>query len=472
MSDLNNPFHIIEPFYSSQSATSCYRNCPRQYFYQYRAYGTGLSPNHTSVPLTTGQSVHTGVQSIACQYVTTKKVDVNEAIELAKGHYIEEVKKFPLINIKDQYQEFVFTEQLALTEALLRTWFLLEWPIILQYYNILAIEQEIEIPIGPVLYQIKPDLILQDKSNRQIVNYSLKTQKYFDEKMEQAMTSKLQVSTEPYGTMHWLNEIKKNAHNILFDLNALPIDSAKKSAISSFIGKFENLPLSSSATRFCFLIKGNWKEQTKGEGDYATDSKLIYGYRKFDPSGIEYAPGLFYENPQNKSGWGRLGKGWEKFSVWDYNDIGQDIQIAGIQGWIGYLLEYHKSTLTQYILSQPEIYVNPRLQESMIRQVTMLETLAIDGIKTLNKASEIRQEDGSQVQNTHWLFDELFPQNTDHCYYPSKCDYLKICNTGNKDYREHIANDPLNEEFGAYRRRIPHHEPEKKLFEKVLKDGN
>ncbi len=420
-------------------------------------YGTGIVPNSSSVPLTTGTSVHIGCGNIAQQFLENKgAVDLAQAIELAKEHYRQEVSKYPLVNISDPNQEAVFTEQCYLVEALIRVWYLIEWPKLLEFYNIIAIEQEIMVQIGNVWYQIKPDLILQDKRNGDIINYSLKTTKQYDDRTEEALTSQMQVSTEPYGTSAWLFQIKEATKLAIESVRSLPDTKANKQIVKH-LEKTLNLPDKSSATRFCYLIKGAWKEEDKGQGNWYTDSSLLYGWRKFTPSGIEYAPSFWTSNPENKSGFGRLGKGWEKFKVWESSDIREDVHIDGLKGWIQYLFDNHKETLIKYIVSSPEIYVNPRLQESRIKQIEELEKMATDGMTIMNKSEgELK---------TLWLYDKVFPMNTGSCIFPSKCDYMTICPTGNRHYKQHIADDPLSEEFGMYRRRISHHQPEKERFE-------
>ena len=457
----SNPFQILSPLYSSQSATSCYQECPRRYLFNYRLYGTGIVPNFNSVPLLQGNVVHRGVQEIAISHIQRKGiVDINQVVEIVKEQYRVEVSKYPLANIKDEYQQSVFYEQLALAEALTRLWYLMEWPKILEFYNIIAIEQEILFPLGDVQYQVRPDLILQDKRNGAIVNYSLKTTKMYNDRTQKALGCQLQVSTEPYGTSIWLDQMKHNLIEVRENLSALlSLSPTTIAATINYLNKFSNLPSHSSTTRFCFLIKGNWEEENKGKGDWYTNSNLIYGYRKFTPSGIEYAPEFWFSNPTNPSGKGRLGKGWEKFKTWENNDVQEDTDIRGVKGWIDWLWQFHKETLEKYIVSEPEIYVNPKLQQSRVKQVEVLEDQARLGIKILSE-----QDLNSDKLNE--AVDCLFPMNTGSCFFPSPCDYLTICPNGNDKYREHIANDPLNEEYGAYRKRESHHEPERVHFNK------
>ena len=187
----NQPFKILEPLYSSQSATSCYMECPRRYLFQYRLYGTGIVPSFSSVPLLAGECMHKAVENIATQFITynspnsklkiysTEKqeyietgiggVDIEQAVAVAKESYRSEVSKRPLApthSAQDEEEmQFVIQEQMALVEAMVRLWYLKEWPKIIEHYDILAVEQEITFQLGPVIYQSKPDLILLHKKN-------------------------------------------------------------------------------------------------------------------------------------------------------------------------------------------------------------------------------------------------------------------------------------------------------------------
>lgn len=479
MSLPTSPFNILpsstdsdsSSIYSSQSATSCYMECPRRYLYQYRLYGTGIVPKFSSVPLLAGGCLHKAVENIAEQWLTRSSsiIDIDSAVAVAKESYREEISRRPLATTHSQEEEieqqFVIQEQLALVEAMIRLWYLKEWPKIIEYYDILAVEQEIVFDLGPVKYQSKPDLILLHKKNGDVVNYSLKSVKQGGDRLEKSYKVQLQAVTEPYATSIWLTELKEtleSARNLLNATgNSLPQLSYMSKAIGTIgrtLEKYSSIPNKSSATRFCYIIKGDRKESRRGNGQYRTDNPFIYGLRKFTASGIDYAWSWFYPKPENDSGWGRLGKGWEQFPVWEDGEVG------GVKGWMDMLAkgegiqsdigEGH--VFDKYILSQPDVFTNWQMIESRITQLRNIE-------------GKIRL-DLDELRDSPIYLDSRFPQNTNSCFFPTPCDYLPICPNGNDFYKQHIADDPLSEEFGRFERRISHHEPERIAIERMAEE--
>ena len=483
-----SPFQIL-PFtdsessiYSSQSATSCYMECPRRYLYNYRLYGTGIVPKFSSVPLLVGGCLHKAVENIAGQWLTNTslgndlRVDIDSAVAIAKESYREEISRRPLSTPHSQEEEteqqFVIQEQLALVEAMVRLWYIKEWPKIIEYYDILAVEQEIAFPLGLVIYQSKPDLILLHKKNGDVINYSLKSVKQGGDRLEKSYKVQLQAVTEPYATSIWLMELQEILQNARDLLNAtgnnlpyLSFMSKGLRTIGKTLEKYSNLPTRSSATRFCYIIKGDRKEIKKGSGKYRTDNPFIYGLRKIGVREIEYAWSWFYPKPENDSGWGRLGKGWEQFPIWE------DREVGGIKGWIEKLAKGNDiqadlgqgHVFDKYILSQPDVYTNWGLIESRIQELKIIEDNIFTSIKNLDYWA--KQEEATTIIAS--MLAEGFPMNTNSCFFPTPCSYLSICPNGNDYYKEHIALNPLNEEFGAFERRVSHHEPEKKEMERM-----
>lgn len=467
----DSPFKILPASFSSQSATSDYLECPRRYLYRYHLYGTGIVPKFSSIPLTTGSSIHAAIQDIATQFLATgpkNNVDLEHAVQLAKEIYTNEVRKRPLGSAHskedEEEQQYIFHEQLALTEALIRLWFLREWPKIVQYYDILAVEQEITFPLGKIIYQSKPDLILIHKENRDVINYSLKSVKMGGDRLEKSYKVQLQAITEPYATSIWLKDLSNKISEMresLQDISFPTISTMSKglSTIDKFLAKYDNLPLRSSATRFCYLIKGERKETQRGNGKWRTNNPFIYGLRKFSPGEIEYAWTWWYKNENNKSGFGRLGKGWEEFPVWENAEVG------GVKGWIE-MLEANRGiegdigdghVIDKHILSQPDVFTNWGLIENRIKQLEETENKVKMDLDFI--------QDGSGI-----FYLEKFPQNTGSCFFPSYCDYLTICPNGNDFYKQHVADNPLSEEYGLFERRVSHHEEERLYIQRVAED--
>jgi hypothetical protein len=443
--------------YSSQSATSLYLECPRKRYFSNHLLGTGISAIETAVPLVTGGCVHSGIEDIVTQYVTTGQVNIEISVNVGKCYYLDELDK-----LVDGEEKFQVQEQCALVEVLIRLWYLLEWPKIQEHYTILAIEQEITFEIADnIIYQSKPDLILIHKKTGDVVNYSLKTCKKFDYRVESQYKINLQNATEPYATNIWLEELCikiETARQMLAEVPAIPYLGKNLFAINNWLNS-KSVPLKTSATRFCYLVKGERWEEHKGQGDYRTDNPFLYGYRKFNASEVEYRYSNKISKPENKSGYGYLGKGWEQFPVWENIDIG------GIKGWIEWLSMDNNgdkwngegNVFDDYVISLPDVYVNPTFIDRRIKEVTEIE----------NRIHHALTEDAKKdlsLWTIEMMLDKVFNMNTQSCYYPSRCEFLPICPNGNNDYREHIALDPLNPEWNLYKARSPHHKPEAEHF--------
>jgi len=448
--------------YSSQTATSTFKECGRRRWFNNHIYGTGIVPIEGNVALEIGGCLHQGVELIASSWVHTGIVDLDKIIFIVKNWYSDSIDIPHTDNIEyNKEQIFQIKEQLALIEVLIRLWYLLEWPKILTHYTIFAIEQEITFPIldnENNIYQSKPDLILIHKASGDIINYSLKSTKKFDWRTEAGYKVALQHSTEVYATNLWLEQLSEQLKSMLSIaeiMYPIPYLGKNLTVLKSWLLS-KSTSLRSSATRFCYMVKGEKWEETKGKGDWRTDNPFLYGYRKFTAGEIEYSVSNKISKPENKSGYGYLGKGWEKFPVWENSEVG------GVKGWMEKLAsgdispmnwDGNGSVFDKYVISMPNVSLNPKVMESRIREVEAIENVIYANIENI----------GVTANN----LEVCFPMNTQSCYYPQRCSYLPICNNGNDDYKEYIANNPLSEEWGMFKKREPHHKPEEEYFKVI-----
>lgn len=476
--------------YTSQSATSTYQRCNLKRYFQNHYLGHGIVSTSRSIPLTTGSCVHTAIQYLATSYLESGKdqiTDVDGAVAVAVAQYKEIVNaKHPLAGIKDEQQQITLREQIALTEVLVRLWAMMEWPVLVKHYHIFAVEQEILYPVAQgVMYQAKPDLILLDKKTNAVTCYSLKTTKAINDWAENSYYVNNQIHTEPYFTQLWLQDNKMVAEEILGKLSLLPeigYLGRKVAAIKSFFEKIGEIPDRVSQVRFCYIVKGERRETERGSKVYYTDNPFLYGYRKFSANQVEYAWTNNIVKAENKSGYGRLGKGWESFSTFE-GEKGQ----VGVKAWMQLLFDGKiandigdgkGSVFNQYILSQPDINVNQGMMEMRVGQLFMLEEDIREGLDYINEVKEkLVDVVGSSASEYHLFTKDTdtlntavlanFPMNTNSCFYPTQCEYLTICPNGNKWFRQFVADDPLNEEYGPlYEIRVPHHETERVQIEK------
>jgi hypothetical protein len=391
-----------------------------------------------------------------------KPPDVEKAVEKAQGKYDEEVvgRGFNHKDIKSDFQQwYTYCEQRALVEALIRAWAIVELPQIAEKYKVLAVEREIEpIEIAPkVKLQARVDAEMRVLETGDLHAYSLKTMKQWGEREEESYKSDLQGITEIWaieqdiarrvarwqGIYEALYDLMNGEYVFREDRNILNIwsyFSKKKPILEKVMG-----------VRFCFLLKGVWKKVEYDSGSqYVTYSPLIRGYKRVTPSGINYAHSWFYPNPQNRSGKGALGKGWEPFNVWEMEGGVKRwlewLQTGEIQPECGDILRQQVITPIEYFRDQDEIeeaIAEVALQESRIRN-------------ELVGMGEMKDETDVRIAMAR-----TFPHNRRHCkfHFGGRCEYEAAC------WAMEVKNDPIGS--GLYEIRIPHHQKEKEIHGKV-----
>ena len=206
--------------------------------------------------------------------------------------------------------------------------------------------------------------------------------------------------------------------------------------------------------KYTFFVKGNRKEDSSfGENlkSYPVRSNaFVYGWRKLldkttqnDSELIyEYAHSFEFYKPENKSGSGRLGKGWQRFVI-------EEDYPGGITAWI--------DDITAGKI-QPD--ANNPIEKLIVTEVDSRIEFTISLLKEVAKQSAIEffERNNSPEPATKFL------ANTKSCTWPSLCEFATICAySGASLFSNEIAKDPLGS--GLYRIRVPHHEPERKHFE-------
>lgn len=411
-------------FYTSRSAIDQFQRCPRsrylQYLYPVDDTNIGVVPATRSVPLTTGTCVHAGIEQLLKRHILGADVagdptEVEAAIVVAQKAYHELVAGTTFEGMGEPEHRFTLNEQMALTEALVRAWVLVEYPQLTARYNVLSAEKELTpVELAPgILLQVRADAILSDKEDNSKYVYSLKTLKQWGDREAKAYPDDLQGITEMYG------------------LENQP-----------------NAPVRCMGVRFCILVKGRREraEWDNPNSPMIQASPLIRGYKFIGEDRVRYAHSFWFPNAQNKSGKGRLGQGWERFNVWEDNKVGLKrwlltLQAQRIQPECGDILRGQ-------VVTPPEVFRDQREMLSTLLQISTQEQMVAEAIRRVNAA-----KDGDKQV----LIDKYFPQYRHACYYPTDCPMVPIC----KDRT--IADNIL--ESGLYQIRTPHHEPEKEYLE-------
>ena len=221
--------------------------------------------------------------------------------------------------------------------------------------------------------QTKCDALFQEKSDsKQYLGYSLKTQKSWSYRSERGYRKDLQGVIEKLGIEYSFQGQREAIEEAIANLELIELKENPK--IIQYLQK--NLPPEKiMGIKFCFLIKGDRKEeknelvsngnkgvrilsenellnskqnevakklvesnifanqQRSSDSYWYTSNPLIYGYKKITPSEILYAHSDKTIKPENKSGFGKLGKGWESFNVWECEEVGL------VKGWIDLIME-------------------------------------------------------------------------------------------------------------------------------------
>jgi len=499
-------------FYISRSAVETDRRCPRSRFLGYLFDGRGLDRTELSIPLATGSNVHKGLEIILKDLKQAehkfnltengkrqsfsevfnpkskwfKKV-VNVAVGTAKAIYRTELETRGFIKepgALNEFDEYTINEQEALVEALIRAFAIQVVPTLIKEYKIVDIEREEQSelckvqplpdhkPISIVL-EGKCDAILESRENGEIVLVSFKTSKYSpydDSRKDKNAHHDLQGITETWLTQaRLIQESSANtAEIVLANLESsreIAPEWCKepiKKVIDWIERKSQKIVKRVAGVQMIYLLKG-WRGETpKGSGQYKDASPLIHGWRKpnLATNLWDYAWSYEYPNPENPSGVSRLGKGWEKFDVWD------DFE-GGVEKWIDLLCSEETDhngniipaiqpecgwCLAKQIVVSPLIHRTPQEIRSFLISAKKRESEIVRAI------SQVNGWNLQELIDYGWL-DEFFEMRQHSCHYPSDCKFVQICY--DSEIREHplAATDPVTGE-PIYCYRTPHHQKE------------
>lgn len=364
--------------------------------------GRGVSSRYLSAPLTTGSLVHEAVGEIlrfgvqGAFPIPNLEILVNDILK----HYSElHAQSEGFNDVPEAGQDFVLKEQMALTEALIRNWYLREYPAINSAYKVVDVEKEIVQELAPgIVFQSRADAILETKAQpSDLYIYSLKTQAQWTEYDEESYAEALQNLTEAWA----LDRLLEKRHAVISSLaDQLPaslkymLDSDVKTLSS--LTSLENLPNAVFGIRYCFLVKGR-RLFDEEKGFKTTRSPLISGWRRYMEGSWEYAHSKKYPNPGNKSGFGTLGKGWESFNIWEDDKW-------TIKSWIEALDQQIVQPacgdiIGKHVVRPPEYHKSASDVESAITQVRAQETRIYEALTQYQE----RLEDDLSSSRSWWV---------------------------------------------------------------------
>jgi len=435
--------------YTSRSAIEDMQRCPRKRYLAWELEGRGVSSRFLSAPLTTGTLVHEAVAKI----LLFPNTELDPLIKYTTERYSELHKQSEGFNdVPEAGQDFVFGEQIALTEALIRIWYLREYPALCSTYKIIDVEKEIVQELAPgIVFQSRADAILKTRAQpSDLYIYSLKTQAQWTQYDEESYAEALQNLTEAWALdqllaarHHTISTLADHLTQTLISPQVLNSDIE----VLHYIKSLEGLPKEVFGIRYCFLVKGK-RFFDEEKGFKTTRSPLISGWRRHVQGSWEYAHSWKYPNPHNKSGFSSLGKGWELFNVWEDDKW-------TIESWIDALNQQMvQSTcgdiIARHVVRPPEYYKSASNVGSAITQVRAQEAKIHQALSNYEKYLE-RERVEDLSEDLKEFLDVNFIQHRHSCKYPIKCSMYKVCFRGV---------DPLGPEFKS---REPHHEKEREI---------
>lgn len=471
---------MTQPFLTDRSRIIAHQTCNRLRYYQYEWNGVGLSPVRSSIPLTVGKCTHAGLEILLTAVLKADQKGIQRdakwlegfvdlAVEKALSDYDFDCRERSLELSESDDASYVYMEQRALIEAMIRGWCVARLPSFLEEYEVVEVEREELLTlvepsmcpmcngkgevrfnityvgiaetctgcngqgkVGGILFMARADGLLRNRRDNNLYILSFKTAAKYDERTARDNRYDMQGMSELAAI-----ESRLEREHELFSQQAHAVGSVPGPAPKIMGVQME------------YLLKGERsKEYIDGSysGPYRQNSPLIRPYMK---QGILSSGDAFahrYQWVDEMSGnTRRLGKGWARVNIWEVMPVKEWIEMLAaneVQPEAG-------DALTVQFVSPPPIYRNEDDVRSFLTQVTAQE-------KRIAAAREWVAGAQSEEERTR-LLDENFPQYRRACvYYGAPCAYVPLCHEG-------LASSPLT--TGLYSIRRPHHLREKERFE-------
>jgi PD-(D/E)XK nuclease superfamily len=382
-------------FKVDRSRILAFQRCPRERYLGYHLNGTGIQRKRKALPLQFGSAFHEGVGFILG--------NVDHALDAGVGvgcTWLEEQFAASTVQVEDQAAvDYGKEEQIALTEALVRGWWLFEGEYFLSQYEVIEVEKEGRAAlVDGIELMFRPDSIVRDRESGDLYVISWKTcASYSDRNLKQARVD--------------------------------------MQSISEVWGIQQTQGLKIEGVLYKYAVKGR-RSKDKFDGLYKQDSHLIYGWKKLKGTEDEdnWSWKFKFEREDDPSKETTLGKGWQKVPIWrEYP--------GGVKAWVE-------------ALSKNEIY--PRHIDAL--QVVFPQSLPVERRgdevekwKRQTTAQEARVAESLDMV-IPWADKSLdihFPQHTAACSNFSGCSFHDIC------WNPEIGRDPIGS--GLYEIRTANH---------------
>lgn len=377
--------------------------CPRLRFLNYHMGGTGIERVKLALPLVNGIHVHAAIADVLMWY---PQISLDHIVTKHLTAYQAEVTERGIQT--DDDPELLVKEQSALIEGLIRGWVKLRLPRLLEEYEVVSVEEEMQWEMAPGLIQmLRLDGLLRHKVTKLLFILELKT-----------------VGMPGY---QWQQGWEKNIQFMSYTQAVREITGEECGGVI-----VEG------------LVKGTRRRETAASSPFCganlQNSPFCYAYAmKFKGS----------TEVMLSTAWSR---GAEKVLVTNH---------VPMKAWVEEL--HSEGELEKQFVSVPPISPLPEQILRWRRQTIAAETrfaMALSDVQYTEDVLRIQTAAGCEpevIEKARAILEEKldfhFPQHDTHCNrYFGSCSFADVC------FEPNIGEDPLGS--GLYKKRDPHHTSE------------
>jgi len=389
--------------YIDRSRMKAYKACPRLRFLEYHCQGTGIRLSKENIFLSTGSAIHQGIElllrgeSVYCfecgfnstllqkgincpicekdsKYIQLAIInDIDSCVKVATHEYTKLISKKELELDKNENQLFVMQEQRALIEGLIRAFYIVHYPILIDEYEVLDTEREIELELADGLVLMsRPDSVFRDKATQGLVVYSLKSSASW-----KTDTNELQNKYDDQGISELITS-------------------------EAFYGE------EVEAILMNFVIKGQRMLMGEAENKVKLQNSFIVHPYMLDGIGQQFS--IKYTKAK---GWKRVNI-WEEMPVRDWIEILEKDYFEELKGTVVNPYPYNRSTEDIKNWREQNVYQELEIAKHL-DELRQLEP-SLPGIRE------------SQLSYYQTLLNRYFPQTRNACFsYGKTCQFVMHC---------------------------------------------
>lgn len=498
--------------YTDRSRIETMQHCERERWLRYHEgpRGLGITSVAKPLPLAVGGAVHAGLAHLltACSDPQNQSgadaIEV-EAVAAALADFAQYAGRLELATDeqaamtlpddpdlrrqmeggKTAYDDYLYHEQAALIEGLVRAYARRRLRPLLEEYEVLEVEREgtwqlVNVPHfvhhetggpfgrgymedGPNGYEIvfmsRPDALLLNRRSRSLELLSYKTAASWDVRKARDAEHDMQGLSEAIEVEQRLGEWWRVIHDCSGEviskaglrMTEFLAHSAAPPRILAvryeYILKGERRKDKDASARFGFTVRTQSSPLTRAHlnaGMTAGDEQWNWSYDYIKEDGSPSK--LYAKNWPGKAVWEHMStRAWIDMLDATHMAVGEEGREMGWQGAAqasGFTTEHPLDSL---FLPPIAVHRNDDDLRDLVDQMGAQETRVAEGVAAVRAATD--EGERRHLLNVH------FQQTRRACEYPSTCSFVKLCYGG-----EDIRRDPLA--TGLFVVREPHHTPE------------